>query len=249
MFSLCDATAKQICSFSGGYTAFRSRFATVCGRYALIQVSSSPPPRLWLLIPPLCTLPPPKKPCKFAAKSFKSDTKKLEISQHILRTRMHSSRMRTGRSLTVCRSLLPGGGVSAPVGVCSGGGLLLGGCPLPGGSALGGCLLLGDLLWVCVCLSAPWGVCSWGGLLPGEGVSALGEGGCLLGGVCLLQGGGIPACTAVDTPCEQNDKQVQKYYLGHNFVAAGNKLVSDLCYIAERSTTHSREKWIGGFSM
>ena len=27
-------------------------------------------------------------------------------------TRMHSSRMRTGRSLTVCRSLLPGGGVS-----------------------------------------------------------------------------------------------------------------------------------------
>ena len=24
-------------------------------------------------------------------------------------------------------------------------------------------------------------------------------------------------------PCEQNDKQVQKYYLGHNFVAAGNK--------------------------
>ena len=30
-------------------------------------------------------------------------------------TRMHSSRMRTGRSLTVCWSLLPGG-------VCSGGG-------------------------------------------------------------------------------------------------------------------------------
>ena len=44
---------------------------------------------------------------------------------------MHSSRMRTGRSLTVCRSLLPGGGVSAP-----------GGCLLPGGggvSAPGGC--------------------------------------------------------------------------------------------------------------
>ena len=37
-------------------------------------------------------------------------------------TRMHSSRIRTGRSLTVCRSLLPGGGcllwgVSAPGGV------------------------------------------------------------------------------------------------------------------------------------
>ena len=36
-------------------------------------------------------------------------------------------------------------------------------------------------------------------------------------------GGGIPACTEADTPPprEQNDKQVQKYYLGHNFVAAG----------------------------
>ena len=37
-------------------------------------------------------------------------------------TRMHSSRMRTGRSLTVSRSLLPGGvcswGMSAPGGVC-----------------------------------------------------------------------------------------------------------------------------------
>ena len=64
---------------------------------------------------------------------------------------MYSSRMRTGRSLTVCRSLLPGGG------------------------------------------------------------------GCLLGG-----GGSIPACTEADPPCEQNDKQMQKYYLGHNFVAAGN---------------------------
>ena len=54
-------------------------------------------------------------------------------------TRMHSSRMRTSRSLTACRSLLPGGGV------CSWGGLLLGG------------LLLGR--------SAPGGgaVCSWGG--------------------------------------------------------------------------------------
>ena len=65
-------------------------------------------------------------------------------------TRMHSSRMRTGRLLTVCRSLLPGGvcfrgsvcsgGVSAPGGCL----LLGGGCLLPGGvcsgvvSALGG---------------------------------------------------------------------------------------------------------------
>ena len=41
--------------------------------------------------------------------------------------RMHSSRMRTGRSLTVCQSLLAGEGVSAS-----------GGCLLPGGSASGG---------------------------------------------------------------------------------------------------------------
>ena len=64
-------------------------------------------------------------------------------------TRMHSSRMRTGRSLTVCRSLLPGrgGGCKKKIKKCNkkckkkfggegfagGGDLLLG-----GGSALGG---------------------------------------------------------------------------------------------------------------
>ena len=54
---------------------------------------------------------------------------------------------------------------------------------------------------------------------------------CSRGGCCLLPGGGvpapgggIPACTeAYPSPCEQNDRQVQKYYLGHNFVAAGKK--------------------------
>ena len=65
---------------------------------------------------------------------------------NVQRTRMHSSRMRTSRSLTICRSLLPGGGVSArgvsaPGGVCSGGsalgGLLQGGL-LRGVSVLGG---------------------------------------------------------------------------------------------------------------
>ena len=55
---------------------------------------------------------------------------------------MHSSRMRTGRSLTVCRSLLPGGGgcllrevsawgLSAP----GGGGVCSGGVSAPGGSS------------------------------------------------------------------------------------------------------------------
>ena len=41
----------------------------------------------------------------------------------------------------------------------------------------------------------------------------------LLGG-----GGGIQACTEADPPCEQNDKQVQKIYLGHDFVAVGKKV-------------------------
>ena len=47
------------------------------------------------------------------------------MAQIFIKTKMHSSRMRTGRSLTVCRSLLSvsfGGGVSAPRG-----------CLLPGG--------------------------------------------------------------------------------------------------------------------
>ena len=100
-----------------------------------------------------------------------------------MKTTMHSSRMRTGRSLTICCSLPPRGvsgpggslvgGVSAPRGVCSGGGGLL-----PGG----GCLLQGG----CVCS---------GGSARG-GVSA--PGGCLLPGG-LLEGGCIPACTEADT--------------------------------------------------
>ena len=55
-------------------------------------------------------------------------------------TRMHSSRMRTGRSLTVCCSLLRGGGHLVWGGVCS----------------RGVCLVWGGLLWR-------------GGLLPGGG--------------------------------------------------------------------------------
>ena len=65
-------------------------------------------------------------------------------------TRMHSSRMRTGRSLTVCCSLLGGG-------VCSRGGVCSGGVSAPGGSALGGSGLGGCLLQ---------GVCSRGGVYP-----------------------------------------------------------------------------------
>ena len=118
--------------------------------------------------------------------------------------------MRTGRSLTVCWSLLHGGG-----------------CLLQGVSALGGCLLLGEVLL--------WGVLAPGGcLLPG-GCPLLGvstpegggvcSGGCLLRGGACSQGGVLVSQHALrQTPShEQNDRQVQKYYLGHNFVVAGKK--------------------------
>ena len=143
-------------------------------------------------------------------------------------TRMHSSRMHTGRSLTVCRSLLPGGGevsapggVSALWGVCSGGCLVWGGvcsrgvCVCSWGMSApgGGCLLLGGmsargggcLLWgvSALVMSAPrgcllWGCLLWGGLLWG----------CLLGGFLLW--GVVSQHTLRQTPppCEQNDRQV-----------------------------------------
>ena len=112
---------------------------------------------------------------------------------------MHSSRMRTGCSLTSCRSLLLGGG---------GGLCFLGGVCFLGGSASKGGLLLGEV-------SASWrGVCFLGGcLLPG-GVCFLGglgsaPGGCaswgvFARGVCswgvCSWGCGIPTCTEADTP-------------------------------------------------
>ena len=106
-------------------------------------------------------------------------------------TRMHSSRMRTGRSLTVCRGLLPGGVYLVPEGVLSPGGCTYsqGGVSSPRGvwfqevsvlgvggvrvSALGG-------------VSAPGGVPGAGGVYLVWGVSALGgfcSRGYLLGGV------------------------------------------------------------------
>ena len=110
--------------------------------------------------------PRPRSPMSLARKFFNI----INMDKCLLNTRMHYSRMRTGRSLTVCRSLLPEG-------VCSGGGVFaLGVSAVWGVSALGGCLLLG-------------GVCSGGG-----GVSALGE------GYLVPVGVGIPACTEADTP-------------------------------------------------
>ena len=94
----------------------------------------------------------------------------LRVSKYFVKTRMHSSRMRTGRSLTVCCSFLPGGGV-----LLGRGGAWSWGCvPGPGG------VLLGP-----------------GGCVPGPGGVLLGPGGFSLvwggvwsrGGVCLVPGG------------------------------------------------------------
>ena len=94
---------------------------------------------------------------------------------------MHSSRMRTGRSLTVCWRLLPGGGggVSGPGGVSAwSGGVSAwprGGLPGPGGGSL-----------------VPGGVSAWsGGGLPGTG------------GVLWSRGGVCPACTEADPPVDR----------------------------------------------
>ena len=93
---------------------------------------------------------------------------------------MHSSRMRTGRSLTVSWRLLPGGCLPGLGGCLPG----LGGC-LPG---LGGvCLVRGVSAWSGGCLPGPggvclvWGVSAWsGGCLPGLG-GLPGPAGCLPG--------------------------------------------------------------------
>ena len=65
---------------------------------------------------------------------------------NLFQTRMHSSRMRTGRSLTVCRSLLPGGGGCLLWWVSTLVGCLLRGVSAPGGCLLRACLLLGGCL-------------------------------------------------------------------------------------------------------
>ena len=129
-----------------------------------------------------------------------------QSSQHIfsVETRIHSSRMRTARLLTLSQHALPGGvptrgctcpGVYLPRGVCA----CLGGVYLPGGVPVQGVYL------------------------PRGGVPARGcsfPGGYLLRGVYLPGGCTCPGGTCLGTlpPCVQNDRQVQKYYLAPNFV-------------------------------
>ena len=132
---------------------------------------------------------------------------------------MHSSRMRTGRSLTVCCSLLPGGDLPGPGGFS----LVWGGVPGPGGSPWSGegwgvCLVLGGVFSLvpgggalpaggaAVCLvrgGSPWsgGVPAWSGeVLPGPG----GGGSPWSGGVSAWSRGGSPETP----PCEQNHRHV-----------------------------------------
>ena len=110
------------------------------------------------------------------------------LCANICGTRLHSSRKRTARALTVSPSMLCVRG-----GVClvPGGAWYQGDVPGPGGYIVpGGCMVLGGV--------------------PGP------EG-------CLVPGGGVVvvsqhALRHNPPPREQNDKQVQKYYLAPNFV-------------------------------
>ena len=148
-------------------------------------------------------------------------------SENKLETRMHSSRMRTGRSLTVCRSLLLGEGCKKQnpkkkspknLGGVSG----LGGVPGPGGGCIPG-PEGGQCTWSHGGVPSPRGAYLVPGgsgpggayLVPGGCVWSRGRGCLVWGDVCQVlgdvwsQGCGIPACTEADTPpCEQNDKQV-----------------------------------------
>ena len=112
---------------------------------------------------------------------------------------MHSSRMRTGRSLTVFRSLQPGGGVPGPGGGVPG----LGGCtwswggvPGPGGCTwsrgrvylvLGGYLVPGGVYLVPGGVPGPGGVYLVFGGVPGPRGGVPGPGGCT-----WSRGGGVP---------------------------------------------------------
>ena len=116
--------------------------------------------------------------------------------------------------LVDCIPLCIAGGCTCPGGTCHWGG---GQVYLPRG------FLPGDVsAWGCTCLGGvpAWGVparrCTCLGGVPVGGVPTCGvylPGGC----TCL---GGVPAWGYLPrySPCEQNDRQVQKYYLAPNFV-------------------------------
>ena len=100
-------------------------------------------------------------------------------------TRMHSSRMRTARVLTVSLSMLCGGGCTWSRGGVPGQGvyLVLGGVPGPRGVCCQGVV------------PGPGGCsCSWGGV-PGSGGCTWSQGGLLLGVYLVLVGSAPGGCT------------------------------------------------------
>ena len=120
-------------------------------------------------------------------------------------TRLHSSRMRTARALTISPSMLCTGGCPLPGGVCSGGV-----CSWRGLSAPGGCVSSG-------------GVCSWGMSAPGEVCSW----GCVCSqGGCLLPGGipGLGVYLVRYSPCCGQTHACKHITLPQSSFAGGNNL-------------------------
>ena len=151
-----------------------------------LSTGLNPPPRTTHPPPPPMIVTPPSGPYLFH---------QMFLVQIISPTRMHSSRMGTGRSLTVCWRLLPGGGGGVPGwgGVCSWGGAWSGVVCL----VQGGCLVRGVCAW-----SVGRGWC----LLLG-GVCLVG-GGCLVGGWCVWSGGvGVSQHALRQTPLPPVDRQ------------------------------------------
>ena len=101
-------------------------------------------------------------------------------------------------------------------------------------------------------VSVPGGVCSRGCLLGGVvSQHALGVQG------VSVPGGGVVSQHALrqtPPPCEQNDKQVQKYYLGHNFFAAGKDSFAyesvtfcHFCHYINKTQIEGEQKLISRF--
>ena len=106
---------------------------------------------------------------------------------------MHSSRMRTGRSLTICRSLLPRG-------ACFPGGCLL----LGGVCSQGGYLL-------------PRGSASQGGLLPAGGIPACTEADPPINRITDTSKNITLATTSLRPVSIVQIKFIKKFRLSHNF--------------------------------
>ena len=155
---------------------------------------------------------------------------------NLIIARLHSSRMRTARALTVSPSML-----------CAGGCLLRGVCSQGGGvSALGGSAPeRGCLLWGVstpgVCsgrVSALGGICSWGVSAPGGCLGGVCSRGCLLlGGVCswgmLSAPRGVPGprgCTWSGTPPCGQTHTCKHITLPQTSFAGGKYVFSSLTF-------------------